>query len=62
MALLPILEFPDPRLRTVAVPVTRVDARIQQLVDDMFETMYADRKSTRLNSIHVRTSRMPSSA
>ena len=41
MALLPILEFPDPRLRTVAVPVTRVDARIQQLVDDMFETMYA---------------------
>ena len=41
MALLPILEFPDPRLRTRAVPVTHVDARIQQLVDDMFETMYA---------------------
>jgi len=41
MALLPILEFPDPRLRTVAVPVTHVDARIQQLIDDMFETMYA---------------------
>lgn len=41
MALLPILEFPDPRLRTRAAPVTRVDARIQQLVDDMFETMYA---------------------
>ena len=41
MALLPILEFPDPRLRTRAVPVVAVDARIQQLVDDMFETMYA---------------------
>lgn len=41
MALLPILEFPDPRLRTRATPVVRVDARVQQLVDDMFETMYA---------------------
>ena len=40
MALLPILEFPDPRLRTVAKPVTVVDDRIRQLVDDMFETMY----------------------
>ncbi|ACE82690.1 peptide deformylase [Cellvibrio japonicus] len=40
MALLPILEFPDPRLRTVAKPVTQVDDSIRQLVDDMFETMY----------------------
>ncbi|HTF98190.1 MAG TPA: peptide deformylase [Cellvibrio sp.] len=40
MALLPILEFPDPRLRTVAKPVTQVDDNIRQLVDDMFETMY----------------------
>ena len=40
MALLPILEFPDPRLRTSATPVVAVDSRIQQLVDDMFETMY----------------------
>ena len=40
MALLPILEFPDPRLRTRATPVKEVDARIQTLVDDMFETMY----------------------
>lgn len=38
--LLEILEFPDPRLRTVAKPVEKVDGRIQQLVDDMFETMY----------------------
>lgn len=40
MALLPILEFPDPRLRTVAKPVTEVDDNIRQLVADMFETMY----------------------
>ncbi|PUA28156.1 MAG: peptide deformylase [Cellvibrio sp. 79] len=40
MALLPILEFPDPRLRNVAKPVTEVDATIRKLVDDMFETMY----------------------
>ena len=40
MALLPILEFPDPRLRTVAKPVAKVDDSIQQLIDDMFETMY----------------------
>ncbi len=41
MALLKILEFPDPRLRTVAAPVERVDDEIRKLVDDMFETMYA---------------------
>ncbi|WP_075184735.1 peptide deformylase [Teredinibacter haidensis] len=40
MALLPILEFPDPRLRNVAKPVEQVDDRIRQIVDDMFETMY----------------------
>jgi peptide deformylase len=41
MALLSILRYPDPRLHTVARPVAAVDARIQQLVDDMIETMYA---------------------
>lgn len=41
MAKLEILHFPDPRLRTQAKPVARVDAEIQRLVDDMFETMYA---------------------
>ena len=41
MAKLPILEFPDPRLRTVAKPVERVDDALRSLVDDMFETMYA---------------------
>jgi peptide deformylase len=41
MALLQILEFPDPRLRTKAQPVTQVDASLRKLVDDMFETMYS---------------------
>ncbi|MDY0023127.1 peptide deformylase [Arenimonas caeni] len=41
MAKLPILEFPDPRLRTVAKPVETVDDGLRRLVDDMFETMYA---------------------
>jgi peptide deformylase len=43
MAKLTILEFPDPRLRTVALPVdpARIDAAFQRLLDDMFETMYA---------------------
>lgn len=41
MALLEILEFPDPRLRTVAKPVTEVNASLRRLVEDMFETMYA---------------------
>ncbi|MBK8186712.1 MAG: peptide deformylase [Cellvibrio sp.] len=40
MALLPILEFPDPRLRTVAKPVTQFDDTLRQLVRDMLETMY----------------------
>jgi peptide deformylase len=41
MALLPILEFPDPRLRTRAQPVPSVDAAVRALIDDMLETMYA---------------------
>jgi peptide deformylase len=40
MAKLTILEFPDPRLRTKATPVEAFDAALQQLIDDMFETMY----------------------
>lgn len=40
MALLPILCFPDPRLHKVAQPVHAVDARIRQLVQDMFDTMH----------------------
>jgi peptide deformylase len=40
MALLEILEFPDPRLRTKAKPVVRVDDSVRKLVANMFETMY----------------------
>jgi len=41
MALLPILEFPDPRLRTRAEPVQLFDDALRQLVADMLQTMYA---------------------
>jgi peptide deformylase len=40
MALLSILEFPDPRLRKVAEPVKDVDDDVRKIIDDMFETMY----------------------
>jgi peptide deformylase len=40
MPLLNILHFPDPRLRTVAKPVTEFDNELKKLVSDMFETMY----------------------
>ena len=41
MAKLTILEFPDPRLRTRAAPVAVVDESIRELIDNLFETMYA---------------------
>ena len=41
MALLPILEYPDPRLRKVATPVTSFTPELEKLVRDMAETMYA---------------------
>ncbi|MGE5739567.1 MAG: peptide deformylase [Betaproteobacteria bacterium] len=41
MALLPILEYPDPRLKKVAAPVAAVTADVRKLVRDMAETMYA---------------------
>ena len=40
MAILNILEFPDPRLRTIAKPIAQVDDQIRILIDDMLETMY----------------------
>ncbi len=40
MALLDILHFPDPRLRTQARAVSEVNAEVVRLVDDMLETMY----------------------
>jgi peptide deformylase len=41
MANLPILEYPDPRLRIRAEPVTNIDESVRSLVADMFDTMYA---------------------
>jgi peptide deformylase len=41
MTKLAILEYPDPRLRTKALPVAVVDDAVRRLVDDMLETMYA---------------------
>ena len=40
MTKLVILEYPDPRLRTVAQPVAAVDAGVRKLAGDMIETMY----------------------
>ena len=40
MAILPILEAPDPRLRVKSAPVEAVDDELRKLIDDMFETMY----------------------
>lgn len=40
MAILNILQYPDPRLYTVAKPVEKVDAKIQKLIEDMADTMY----------------------
>jgi len=40
MALLPILRFPDPRLKKVAALVTRINYSTRKLVADMAETMY----------------------
>ncbi len=40
MPLLPILRFPDPRLKNVAAPVQLIDESIKRLARDMAETMY----------------------
>ena len=40
MTQLTILRYPDPRLHTIAKPVSAVDARVRQLAADMFDTMY----------------------
>ena len=43
MALLNVLKFPDERLRTVAKPIKDVDTHVQNIVDDMFQTMRAEK-------------------
>jgi peptide deformylase len=40
LTILPILRYPDPRLHTVAKPVSAFDERLKTLVDDMLATMY----------------------
>ena len=40
MAILPVLRFPDERLRTKAQPVTEVNDDVRATISDMFETMY----------------------
>jgi peptide deformylase len=41
MAIYPIIQLPDVRLRAPTTPITVFDEALQQLIDDMFETMYA---------------------
>lgn len=56
MSVLQVLHIPDERLRKVAKPVEEVNAEIQRIVDDMFETMYAEEGiggGNRLISINV---------
>ena len=57
MAVLPILAYPDPRLRKKAKPVDVFDIALSRLLDDLFETMYDDNgvglAATQVN-IHVR--------
>ncbi len=40
MAILPIIEAPDPRLRVISQPVAAVDDALRTLMDDMLATMY----------------------
>lgn len=40
MAILPILEAPDPRLRVISTPVKTIDDGLRTLIADMFEQMY----------------------
>jgi len=42
MAILPVLRFPDERLRKIAKPVENITTQTQQIIDDMIETMYVE--------------------
>jgi len=42
MSLLPVLVAPDPRLKAVGKDVAKVDGEVKKLIEDMFETMYAN--------------------
>ncbi|MBQ1783029.1 MAG: peptide deformylase [Gammaproteobacteria bacterium] len=43
MAVMNVLHFPDERLRTVASPVDQINDEVRKIVDDMFETMHAEK-------------------
>ena len=43
MAILPVLRFPDERLRKVAKPVTQFTPELQTIIDNMIEAMYAEK-------------------
>ena len=40
MAILPILQYPDERLKQVSAPITAIDETITRLIDDLLETLY----------------------
>lgn len=48
MALLTILQYPDPRLRIKANPVTDFGSDIQKIIDDMYETLYTSKNCAAL--------------
>src|SRR3546814_5456261 len=51
MALLPIIETPDPRLRVISKPVETFDAELKTQVADMFETMRSEEHTSELQSL-----------
>lgn len=53
MAILKVLEYPDPKLRNKALPVENFDKEISQFVDDMFATMYDSPNCAGLAAIQV---------
>lgn len=54
MAIIAILQYPDPRLRTKTTSVKDVnDPRLQQIIDDMFETLYATENCAGLASTQL---------
>lgn len=56
MAVLPIVEIPDPRLRLMCAPVEAIDDEVRQLVSDMTDTMY-DARGIGLAAIQVGVAR-----
>jgi peptide deformylase len=52
MAIMEILEVPDPRLKKIAKPVDTIDDGVRKIVSDMFDTMY-DARGIGLASIQV---------